>query len=238
MRRSLHFLILCLWCLYPYAQAVELLGIPSIEVEETAATIRWETDVECGTRASYGLSPDRLDQRMEGPVTRSHEVRLGKLPKNTPFFYRIGSAKVWLHSGTFTTGVGPSSVGKVAKDPAPTPLPAPELPRPKPPAARQTWGNISTLQDHFDRHGRDFQATSPEDYARQAWEFLQRAQREQWSVKQDEQDGVLRVYDPKTRAFAAYNRDGTTKTYFKPGSADYWERQPGKLMKFKSPVRP
>ncbi len=212
--------------------------MPSIEVEETAATIRWETDVACGTRASYGLVPDRFDQRVEGEVTRSHVVRLEKLPKNTPFFYRIGSAKVWLHSGTFTTGSAPSSVGKVAKGSAPTPLPAPELSRPKPPPARQTWGNISTLQDHYERHGRDFQATSPEDYARQAWEFLQRAQREQWSIKQDEQDGVLRVYDPKTRAFAAYNRDGTTKTYFKPNSADYWERQPGKVMKFKSSVRP
>lgn len=238
MRRSLPFFIFCLICWYPYAQAVELLGIPSIKVEEAAATIQWETDVECGTRVSYGISPDKLDQRMEGAITRSHSVRLEKLQKNTPFYYRIGSAKVWLHSGTFTTGGGQSGGGQAAEAPRTTPLPGPEIPRPKAPPARVTWGNISTLQDHYERHGRDFQATSPEDYARQAWEFLQRAQREQWSVKRDEQDGVLRVYDPQTRAFAAYNRDGTTKTYFKPDSADYWERQPGKVMKLKSPARP
>lgn len=238
MPRCLQYLIFGLWCLCPQAQAVELLGMPTIEVEETAATIRWETDVACGTRASYGLAPDRLDQRVEGEVTRSHVVRLEKLPKNTPFFYRIGSAKVWLHSGTFTTGVSPSSVGKAAETPRTTPIAGPEVSLTKAPPARVTWGNLNTLQDHYDRHGRDFQASSPEDYARQAWEFLQRAQREQWSVKQDEHDGVLRVYDPQTRAFAAYNRDGTTKTYFKPNSADYWERQPGKVMRFKSPARP
>ena len=28
-----------------------------------------------------------------------------------------------------------------------------------------------------------------------------------------------------------YNRDGTTKTYFKPGSPDYFDRQPGRPVK-------
>ena len=35
----------------------------------------------------------------------------------------------------------------------------------------------------------------------------------------------------QTRAFAAYNRNGTTKTFFKPESRDYFERQPGELVK-------
>lgn len=238
MRRSLHFLVFFLCFQHLNARAVEILGTPSIEVEDTAATIRWKTDVESGTRAIYGLSADKLDQRLEGSVTASHAVRLENLRKNTPYFYRIGSARVWLHSGTFTTGVGKSPTGKNAEEPQTKSGISPAVSRSKAPPARQTWGNIATLQDHYDRHGRDFQATSPEDYARQAWEFLQRAQREQWSVKQDEYDGVLRIYDRQTRAFAAYNRDGTTKTYFKPNSADYWERQPGKVMKFKSPGRP
>ena len=42
---------------------------------------------------------------------------------------------------------------------------------------------------------------------------------------------VLRVYDPSTGAFAAYNLDGTTKTYFKPNNPSYWQRQPGRLVK-------
>jgi hypothetical protein len=43
----------------------------------------------------------------------------------------------------------------------------------------------------------------------------------------------LRVWDPKTRSFAAYTREGLTKTYFKPGSPDYFERQPGRPVRLK-----
>jgi pyocin large subunit-like protein len=44
-------------------------------------------------------------------------------------------------------------------------------------------------------------------------------------------DGVIRVYDPKNNIFGAYNADGTTKTFFKPTSTDYWQRQVGKEVK-------
>ena len=41
-------------------------------------------------------------------------------------------------------------------------------------------------------------------------------------------DGAtVRVMNLRTLAFAAYNRDGTTKTYFRPRDASYWDRQPG-----------
>jgi pyocin large subunit-like protein len=92
--------------------------------------------------------------------------------------------------------------------------------------ARQTWGRPETLNDHFARHGRDFQANSPEDYAAKATAFLQRAKTDGLPAKRD-RDGSLRVYDPSTDTFAAYNSDGTTKTFFKPGSPTYFERQPG-----------
>ena len=91
---------------------------------------------------------------------------------------------------------------------------------------RQTWGRIETLADHFERHGRDFNARKPDDYAAQAAAFLQRARTTGLPAKRDA-DGSLRVFDPATGAFAAYNRDGTTRTYFKPGSPGYFERQPG-----------
>ncbi len=88
------------------------------------------------------------------------------------------------------------------------------------------WGNPKTLQDHFDRHGADFKAKNPDDYARQAHAFF--LAREQYQVKVDT-DGSIRVFDPKTRAFAAYNRDGTTKTFFKPSDGQaYFDHQPGK----------
>ncbi len=89
-----------------------------------------------------------------------------------------------------------------------------------------TWGRIETLGDHFARHGRDFQARDPDDYAAQAAAFLQRARTTGLPAKRDT-DGTLRVFDPATGAFAAYNRDGTTRTYFKPGTRDYFDRQPG-----------
>ena len=61
--------------------------------------------------------------------------------------------------------------------------------------------------------------------ARQA----RRAKTDRLPTKVDE-TGVTRIFDPKTGAFAAYNRDGTTKTFFKPGSPGYFDRQPGRLI--------
>jgi pyocin large subunit-like protein len=76
---------------------------------------------------------------------------------------------------------------------------------------------MASLPDHFARHGADFKAKDADDYARLAWEFLQRARSEGLPMKVDE-EGVLRVFDPTTGAFAAYNRDGKTKTFFKTQS--------------------
>ena len=66
-----------------------------------------------------------------------------------------------------------------------------------------------------------------------AWEFLERARKEGLPAKVDSEK-VLRVYDPKTRAFAAYNRDGTAKTFFKARNRRYFERQPGKQVNLKT----
>ena len=92
--------------------------------------------------------------------------------------------------------------------------------------ARETWGNMASLPDHFARHGSEFGARNPEDYAGMAWQFLQRAKAEGLPAKVDG-SGVLRVFDPGSGAFGAYNRDGTTKTFFKPGRRGYFDRQPG-----------
>jgi RHS repeat-associated protein len=98
------------------------------------------------------------------------------------------------------------------------------LPRLSP---EDTWGNPTTLARHYRDHGADFGARSAEDYANQAYEFLQRSQHEGLPTKIDG-DGVIRVYDPGTNTFGAYNPDGTTRTFFTPKSGvDYWERQPG-----------
>jgi pyocin large subunit-like protein len=102
-----------------------------------------------------------------------------------------------------------------------------------PPPTRKIWGNMATLRDHFQRHGGDFRAKDPDDYARMAWEFLQRARKEGLPAKVDSEK-VLRVYDPKTRSFAAYNSDETAKTFFKARNREYFERQPGKAVDLKT----
>jgi hypothetical protein len=95
------------------------------------------------------------------------------------------------------------------------------------PPTQRTWNSIPSLQDHYDRHGPDFSSTSPDDYAAQAWHFLQRAKKEGLPMKQDPADGTIRVWDPRTRSFAAYTEHGRTRTYFRPNNPSYWTRQPG-----------
>jgi hypothetical protein len=233
------------WLLTHAAQAVELISGPKITQSNDSAIITWRTDVACGTRASIGTVLGQLDQKLEGPVTADHSLNLSGLVKGTTYHYEVGSARQKLAAGNFLF-VGDSA------SPSPPPAAAPKSllkrmvdalsppPKPKPagssstsaraPPTRETWGRIDTLQDHFNRHGADFQSTSPDDYAAQAWHFLQRAKSGQLSMKWDDADNTLRVYDPKTRAFAAYNRDGTAKTYFRPNSPTYWQRQPGRLI--------
>jgi pyocin large subunit-like protein len=93
-------------------------------------------------------------------------------------------------------------------------------------SVRQTWGRPETLPDHFARHGSDFHARDADDYAAQANAFLQRAEAAGLPAKRD-RDGSLRIYERATGTFGAYNADGTAKTFFKPGSDSYFERQPG-----------
>lgn len=218
--------------------AVELVGQPQVKAEENSATILWKTDVACGTRLSYGRNAAQLDQKVEGAVSSAHEVFLSGLASGTTYQYSVGSARTKLAAGTFTTSGAvntsqPSIVRRVLGVFTPTPKPPDTGSHADiaAPPTRQTWGNVSTLQDHFDRHGRDFSSKSPDDYAAQAWQLLQRARAESLPMKLDDTDGTLRVFDPQTRALAAYNSAGRTKTFFKPESSSYWQRQPGRPVK-------
>ena len=101
------------------------------------------------------------------------------------------------------------------------------------PRVAGTWGNPATLPDHFARHGSDFGATKCRGLCTSRLAVFQRARAEGLPAKVDP-TGTLRVYDPASGAFAAYNRDGTTKTFFKPGSPDYFDRQPGRSVNLKT----
>ncbi len=102
--------------------------------------------------------------------------------------------------------------------------------QPNAPPARETWSHPETVQDHFRRHGADFHARDAEEYAAKAWRFRQQAAASGFLVKKDKK-GVLRIYDPASDTFGAYNPDGATRTFFKPGKKGYFDHQPGKLVK-------
>lgn len=220
--------------------AVELIGPPKTTTTADTATIAWRTDVDCGTRLQFGLNAAALDRKAEGAVTSDHSVRLEALTPATTYYFSVGSARTRLATGTFTTsgaapapaaGPQPSLIRRVLNVLTPDkPAAAAAAPTQAPPT-RQTWGHLDSLQDHFNRHGGDFSSKSADDYAAKAWLFLQRARAEGLPMKLDDTDGTLRVFDPTTRAFAAYNSMGRTKTFFKPDNPTYWQRQPGRVVK-------
>lgn len=243
------FGLVVMLCLSSLAQAVELLGPPQVQIQATTATLTWKTDVACGTRVSYGLATGKADQKAEGPVTALHEVSLTGLKAGATYQYTLGSARQQLHAGRFEvpgseTATAPPAASAPARKSildkvfgilSPEDKPASKAPattvQSRAPPTRETWGRMDTLQDHFVRHGPDFQSRSPDEYAAQAWLLLQRGKRGELPMKWDDADGTLRVFDPQTRAFAAYNRQGMTKTFFRPGNPSYWQRQPGREVK-------
>jgi hypothetical protein len=89
------------------------------------------------------------------------------------------------------------------------------------------FGSARSLTQHFAEHGNDFGCASAAEYDAAAREFLERARRLGLPTKVDS-DGIVRVFEPGTNTFAAYNADGTVRTFFKPSSATYWSRQPGR----------
>lgn len=218
----------------------EIVGDVKIEpVGSASVVVKWRTDVETGTRLSYGTAADALLQRAEGGTTADHAITVTGLAPGQRYYYAVGTARKKLATGTFATSGSPTTSPKTVPESSPVRNPSPTrsspASKPPPPAqqappTRATWGNMPALADHFARHGADFQARDADDYARQAWALRQRALAGGLPMKLDD-DGTLRVFDPATGAFAAYNRDGTTKTYFKPGSRDYFTRQSGRPVK-------
>ena len=233
--RQLWAVVAILLASTPSWAAVQLVSGPNVSISSNRATIRWTTDVESGTRVQFGTVPSRLDQRRTGPVGTSHEVLLAELRPGTTYHFTAGTARVPLATNSFTTEAGLDPSG-----PSPTPAtvsgdasgpPGPSSPQQqaRPPPAKVTWGSPRSLADHFERHGSDFQARSADDYAAQAWQFLVRAKSDGLPAKLDS-EGVVRIFDPRSGAFAAYNPDGTTKTYFKPGRREYFDDQPGRTV--------
>jgi hypothetical protein len=227
-------LVLLLLCAAPALRAITLIAPPAIEATAAGETVvRWKIDSPAGGKVRYGLSAERLDQTASDAVGTEHAVTLRGLQPGTRYFFSAGTARTPLTTGSFIAGKAGAAteeklsvfekIGRAIVKPTPGPKPIVR----DAPATRLTWGAMASLQDHFARHGADFGAKSPDDYAAQAWRFRERAVTERLPMKLDT-DGTVRIFDPKSRAFASFNRNGTTKTYFRPDNPSYWQRQPGK----------
>jgi len=217
------------------ALGVELVGNPTIESSANKAVVHWVTDVAAGTRIQ--VSPTVTIEADKTPDTQ-HTATLSGLRPGVTYTVVVSSARVHLATNVFTaTGTATATARIPSKpDSAAKIVAAPKISAgapPAPPATHKIWANPESLPDHFARHGGDFHAKDAEDYARKSWEFLQRAKADGLPAKVDE-EGVLRVFDAQTGTFASYNRNGTTKTFFKPGSRDYFERQPGREVNLKT----
>jgi hypothetical protein len=76
------------------------------------------------------------------------------------------------------------------------------------------WAPTGGTRDGMPPHAPDFDAGTQEEYAKMAYQFLQDAGTKGYEVKLA--GSTLRIYDPATNTFAAYNTSGGVKTFFKP----------------------
>lgn len=93
------------------------------------------------------------------------------------------------------------------------------------PAQSPGWGDPKTLSKHVLDHGKDFGVSTREAYLNKAKEFYQRFRTEKLPAVQNK-NGVIRIYDPKTNTFGAYNSNGSVRTFYKPVKGEtYFENQ-------------
>lgn len=81
------------------------------------------------------------------------------------------------------------------------------------------------LNDHFDKHSREFGRISRDEYLRQAQGLRDRAAGGQ-VLEIIRSDGVITRFDRETGAFLAFDPDFTIRTFFKPNDGEaYFLRQ-------------
>jgi pyocin large subunit-like protein len=117
----------------------------------------------------------------------------------------------------------PGGAAAQADQPAPATRPADA----RTPEARVGFTSQRALQEHFEKHGREFGPVSQAQYLRLA-QALRDAPRGGDVLEAVRADGVVTRFDRGTGAFVAFHRDLTIRTFFKPNDGErYFERQLG-----------
>lgn len=81
------------------------------------------------------------------------------------------------------------------------------------------------LEEHYEKHGREFGRISKQDYLRQA-QLLRDAEVGGPVLQTVRADGVTTRFDRQTGAFIAFNQNGIIRTFFKPNDGErYYRRQ-------------
>lgn len=90
---------------------------------------------------------------------------------------------------------------------------------------RVGFTSARSLDEHYEKHGREFGSITREQYLRLAQEL--RDAPVGGSVREAERsDGVITRFDARSGAFIAFHDDKTIRTYFKPNDGvRYFERQ-------------
>lgn len=87
------------------------------------------------------------------------------------------------------------------------------------------FANSDRLDEHYEKHAREFGPISKLDYLRQA-QSLRDAPRGGPILDAVRRDGVITRFDRRTGAFLAANPNGVIRTFFKPNDGErYFRRQ-------------
>ncbi|MGB8840196.1 MAG: hypothetical protein WCC64_03915, partial [Aliidongia sp.] len=80
------------------------------------------------------------------------------------------------------------------------------------------FGNEAQFLDHYARHGSDFRALTPNEYAQQAGRLLN-GPAGPTTLEMVRRNGDIVRYDPTTDEFGVVKPDGTIRTFYKPDPA-------------------
>lgn len=85
--------------------------------------------------------------------------------------------------------------------------------------------NKNTLQDHYNRHGKQMGCSSKEEYAAQAVNFANTIDKKN-CVSFVDSNGSTYKYNKTSNTLAIITKDGYVVTYFKPDDGyDYYKQQ-------------